>query len=116
MDVIRFAVIVAWTETGDRAYSVLGLDERYKPVALDTTYVGQSSQVELLRQYMHDITARLEDGQQAVIFTNHVTARTKRQHVSDFARVHVKYSKDYAQTYRMALQTAIEKAKKGTEK
>lgn len=113
MDVIRYALIVAWTGAGDRAYSVVSLDEQYKPVDLETIYVGQASQSELLRQWMHDITARLEEGQRAIVFTNHVAAKTKRQHLTDFARVHVNYSQDHARTYRMALQTAIEKAKKG---
>lgn len=113
MDVIRYAVIVAWTSAGDRAYSVLGLDERYKPVDLETVFVGQASQAELLRQYMHDITARLAEGQRAVVYTNHVAARTKRQHVADFPRVYVRYRSDNTQRYKMALQTAIDKAKKG---
>lgn len=113
MDVIRYAVIVAWAETGERAYTVVSLDERYKPVDIEAVYVGQASQVELLRQYLHDITARLEEGQRAIVFTNHVAAKTKRHHITDFTRVHVNYSQDHARTYRMALQTAIDTAKKG---
>ena len=113
MDVIRYAVIVSWTKTGDRAYAVVSLDERYKSVDIEAIYVGQASQVELLRQYLHDITARLEDGQHAVVFTNHIAARTKSEHVSDFPRVHVNYSEDHARTYSRALQTAIDKSEKG---
>ena len=111
MDVIRYAVIVAWTKTGERAYVVVSLDERYKSVDIEAVYVGQASMVELLRQYLHDISGRLEDGQQAIVVTNHIATKTKSAHVSDFPRVHVNYSKDHARTYSRALQIAIDKAK-----
>ncbi|WP_432352729.1 hypothetical protein [Sporosarcina sp. A2] len=111
-NVIRFVVHVAWTTDGDKAYSVTGLDENYKAVAMDSVYVGPASQKELLRQWLRDVSGRLEEGQTGVVFTNHMTARTSRNHVSDFHRVHVSYSKDHGRTYRAGLQTAIAVAKR----
>lgn len=115
MEVVRYAVIVAWAENGDKAYSIVGLDDDYKPVALDPVYVGQAGQTDLLRHWLHAINRQLEPDQQAIVFTNHVTARTKNAHVADFARIHVKYSRDFTRKYAMAMQVALATAKKGAD-
>ncbi|MDW0110451.1 hypothetical protein [Sporosarcina aquimarina] len=116
MEVVRYAVIVAWTETGEKAYSLLGLDDDYKPVAIEPVYVGNASQVDMLRHWLNKVNGQREQGQQAIVFTNMKAARQKSAHVMDFEHIHVKYSSEFTRKYAMAMQVALDTAKKGEDR
>lgn len=108
---VGFVVLVAWSNS-DKAYSIVGLDEMRKAVAIETVFVGPASQNELLRQWAQDVTDRLEPGQQAIVLTNHLATMTSR-HIKDYPRLTVGYGRRHGANYSAGLQAAMIAAEKG---
>ena len=112
----QYAVIVEWDSERNRAYTLLKLDDNRKAYNAETIYVGQASQVELMRgwlSHVHDLKGEYE----AIVYTNHVAVKYKRNHIADYDGIHARYNASYAGKYRVASQLAIEalKAEKGTD-
>jgi len=103
-----FVIITAWNSAGNKAFSVLTLDNDRNPCELATIYAGQCSQSQLLRQWLHHINGLLDDGEKAIVFSNHRAARTKSNHVADFAKINVVYSASYTRKYSAACGAAID--------
>ena len=101
-----FIVLVVWSD-GDRAYSVLQLDARRRPIARYGIYVGQASQTDLIRAYSHYVTALLQPGEIGIIHTNHAATMTK-SHKHDFARLHYTHKIGLSTRSAFGHATAVE--------
>lgn len=101
-----FIVLVVWSD-GERAYSVLQLDDRRRPIARHGIYIGQASQTDLIRAYSHYVTALLQPDEIGIIHTNHAAIMTK-PHKHDFAQLHYTHKNGLSTRFAFGQATAVE--------